>query len=62
MAPDSLSAEIASLDLLLPTRPAPASAASPRPPKADAARHVADEDDDERETGERPIYKPAQRR
>jgi len=59
MAPDSLSAEIASLDLLLPSRPAPASTCSPRPPKAEAARDVVDEDDDERETGERPIYKPA---
>lgn len=55
MAQDSLSAEIASLDLLLPTRQALDSTPSSRPPKAEAVRSVLDEHDDEQETGERPI-------
>ena len=50
MALDSLSAEIESLDLCLPSRPAPASVSVPRPPMAEAARDAADELDSERET------------
>ena len=47
---DSLSAEIESLDLCLPSRQAPAPTSVPRPPTAEAARDAADELDSERDT------------
>jgi hypothetical protein len=67
MALDSLSAEIASLDKLLPTRPSPTTTTTSTPvPQRQApsdardAPHPSDSDDgvadDEWETGARPIY------